>query len=375
MVNKVKIKSLNLDEFRNYDSLHLEFNSQQNIFIGNNGSGKTNILEAISFLSPGRGLRRTSYSDVTRIGSPMLFSACANIEGMEGSADILIKLESKDDKNVRRLKINDLNVRTIDELNNHLRVSWIIPAMDRIFSGPSVERRSLLDRMVLSFDPKHRRRMIDFDRLMRSRNRLISEEYFDTSWCNSIEIQMAKLGIDITISRIKMIKKLSSTMTEYIEKEHFPHIELNLSGFLDNKFDKYYLELEQEYANILLRNRKIDAIAGRTLIGPHRSDLIANYCDKHAKIDQASTGEQKIVLIGIFLSHAILIYNTTGFAPILLLDEIAAHLDEKRRNSLFQIITDIGSQTFITGTDKSIFSSINKSATFIYIANNKASYL
>ncbi|MBY7649112.1 MAG: DNA replication/repair protein RecF [Candidatus Liberibacter europaeus] len=375
MINKTKIKNLNLDEFRNYDCLHLAFDSQQIIFIGENGTGKTNVLEAISFLSPGRGLRHVSYSDVTRIGSDDFFSVCASIKGMEGLADISVKLESKDDKSMKCLQINDVAIRTIDELNDHLRISWLIPSMDKIFSGSSIERRRFLDRMVLSFDPKHRRRMIDFERLMRSRNRLLSDGYFDPSWCSSIEIQMAELGVEIDLARIKMIEKISYVMTDYVKKENFPNTGLSLSSFIKEKLNCSLLELKQEYAKILLEKREVDSIAGRTLIGPHRSDLIVHYRDKGIKINHTSTGEQKLVLVGIFLAHARLISNITGFAPILLIDEIAAHLDVKRRNSLFRIINDIGSQTFMTGTDKSIFSSLDKSAKFICISNNQAYYM
>ncbi|MBL0848700.1 MAG: DNA replication/repair protein RecF [Candidatus Liberibacter ctenarytainae] len=375
MVNNSRIKSLILSEFRNYSSLQLEFDSQQTIFIGDNGAGKTNILEAISFLSPGRGLRCVSYSDVTRIRSSSFFSTRASIEGMEGLVDISIKLESKDNRKVRCLQINDVAMRVIDELNNHLRVSWLVPAMDRIFSGPSTERRRFLDRMVLSFDPRHRRRMIDFERLMRGRNRLLSEGYFDPSWCSSIELQMAELGVDIAVARIDMVEKLSSIIFKYIQQEGFPCVELNLVGFLDNYPNNSLPDLKQEYARVLLEGRKLDSISGRTLTGPHRSDFVVNYRDKDVKIAHASTGEQKVVLIGIFLAHARLISNITGFAPILLLDEIAAHLDKNRRNSLFQIVKDMGSQTFITGTDSAMFSSLTETAKFIRISSNQACYL
>ncbi|RPD37764.1 DNA replication/repair protein RecF [Candidatus Liberibacter solanacearum] len=375
MINKIKIKRLNISEFRNYVSLRLVFDSQQTIFVGDNGAGKTNILEAISLLSPGRGLRRASYSDVTRIGSLSLFSTFACVEGMDGLAEISIKLESKDDRSIRCLRINDVAIRVVDELNSHLRVSWLVPSMDRIFSGPSTERRRFLDRMVFSIDPRHRRRIIDFERLMRGRNRLLSEGCFDPSWCSSIESQMAGLGVEIDIARVKMIDELSSLMAEYIQKENFPHVELNLTGFLDGKLNQSFLELKQEYVKILFDGRRMDSIAKRTLIGPHRSDLVVDYCDKDIKIVHGSTGEQKVVLVGIFLAHARLISNTTGFAPILLLDEISAHLDEGRRNALFRIVSDIGSQIFITGTDGSMFSSLSDTATFMRIANHQAFYL
>ncbi|AKK20107.1 DNA replication/repair protein RecF [Candidatus Liberibacter africanus] len=375
MTNQVKIKRLNINEFRNYASLRLVFDAQQTIFIGDNGAGKTNILEAISFLSPGRGFRRASYSDVTRMGSSSLFSTFSSIEGMEGLADISIKLETKDDRSIRCLQINDVTIRVVDELNKHLRISWLVPSMDRIFSGVSIERRRFLDRMVFAIDPRHRRRMIDFEHLMRGRNSLLSEGGFDPSWCSSIESKMAELGVEIDIARVKMINALSSLITEYIQKEQFPHIELNITGFLDKTFNQSFDELREEYAKKLFDGRKVDSIARRTLIGPHRSDLVVNYRSKDINIVHGSTGEQKVVLVSIFLAHARLISNTTGFAPILLLDEISAHLDEDKRNALFRIVTDIGSQIFMTGTDKSSFDYLNKKATFMRVYNNQAFYI
>ncbi len=372
MTNRIKIKFLNISEFRNYASLRLVFDAQHTIFVGDNGVGKTNILEAISFLSPGRGFRRASYADVTRIGSPSFFSTFARVEGMEGLADISIKLETRDDRSVRCLQINDVVIRVVDELNKHLRISWLVPSMGRIFSGLSMERRRFLDRMVFAIDPRHRRRMIDFERLMRGRNRLLTEGNFDSSWCSSIEAQMAELGVKINIARVEMINALSSLIMEYVQKENFPHIKLSLTGFLDGKFDQSFCALKEEYAKKLFDGRKMDSMSRRTLIGPHRSDLIVDYCDKAITIAHGSTGEQKVVLVGIFLAHARLISNTTGFAPILLLDEISAHLDEDKRNALFRIVTDIGSQIFMTGTDKSVFDSLNETAKFMRISNHQA---
>ncbi|AGA64046.1 DNA recombination and repair protein RecF [Liberibacter crescens BT-1] len=376
MIQRIKLNILKLTEFRNYDSLLLKFDTPCVVILGENGIGKTNILEAISFLSPGRGLRLASYRDIRRIGSSSNFSIFADVEGITGPAEILIKLEVKDNTLVRRLRINGVKVRGVDELNNYLRINWLVPSMDRIFSGPVTDRRRFLDRMVFSFDPRHGSYIINFEKLMRDRNRLLTEGRFDPSWLSAIESQMAELGIAIERTRAEMISKLSLLIAdvESSQKKYFPSARLGISGFMDNKLDNNILELQKEYAAILCKYRKRDAIAGRTLEGPHRSDLIVYHSENNLKAHQSSTGEQKVLLMSIFLAHARLISSTTGFRPILLLDEIAAHLDKKRRAVLFDIVNDIGAQVFMTGSDKEQFSTLACKARFIQLSNNNIDY-
>ncbi len=373
MPHKVSINRLKLADFRNYASAALAFDGRHVVLTGDNGAGKTNLMEAVSLLSPGRGLRRAPYGDVTRVGAAGGFAIFAELDGMAGEVEIGTGVETADEAAVRRLRINGTAAKTADELTDHLRVLWLTPAMDGLFTGGSSDRRRFLDRLVLSLDPAHGRRASDFERAMRSRNRLLAEGRFDPAWLSGIEAQMASLGIAMALARAEMLGLLARLIDESREATPFPTATLELSGFLDGTLDRPAVDLEDDYAALLREGRYRDAAAGRTLEGPHRADLLVRHRDKGMEAERCSTGEQKALLVGLVLAHARLVGNLTGHAPVLLLDEIAAHLDEGRRAALFDLIDALGGQAFMTGTDQSMFSALGARAQFFTVAHGGVS--
>nr|CAD6428186.1 DNA replication and repair protein RecF [Rhizobium sp. Q54] len=366
MVQKAFLSRLKLTDFRNYPEAVLMLDGRHVVLTGDNGAGKTNLLEAVSFLSPGRGLRRAVLSEVSRVGGTGGFSVFAEVEGMEGEVSLGTGIDGDSDSLSRRLRINGTPARSTEELSDHLSVLWLTPAMDGLFTGPSADRRRFLDRLVLSIDPGHGRRASDFERAMRSRNRLLSEGRYDPAWVSAVEAQMAGLGISMAAARREMLGLLRH-LASVSQQEPFPTPVLALEGFLDEAGDMPAAELEERYLDMLREGRGRDAAAGRTLEGPHRSDLLVRHREKDMDAGRCSTGEQKALLIGLILAHARLTANMTGFAPVLLLDEIAAHLDEGRRIALFDLVHELGGQAFMTGTDDAMFSPLGERAQFLEV--------
>ncbi|MBD8555297.1 DNA replication/repair protein RecF [Rhizobium sp. CFBP 8762] len=373
MVYKVSIDALKLTDFRNYPALSLELDERHVVLTGDNGSGKTNLMEAVSLLSPGRGLRRASYGDIARVDVPTGFSIFCALNGMEGSVDIGTGTVGGDEAQARRLRLNGTNAKTIDELLDHLRVLWLTPAMDGLFTGTSSDRRRFLDRLVLSLDAGHGKRASDYERAMRSRNKLLTEFRPDPVWLTGLERQMAELGIAMALARHEMLGLLSRLVEDRPRETLFPTAQLSISGFLDGSWHRPAFDLEEEFLDMLREGRYRDASAGRTLDGPHRADLLIRHQEKNMDAARCSTGEQKALLVGLVLAHARLVANITGHAPILLLDEIAAHLDEGRRAALFNLVDDIGGQAFMTGTDQAMFDSLGDRARFLNISNGHVS--
>ncbi|WP_438750961.1 DNA replication/repair protein RecF [Pararhizobium sp. O133] len=369
MPHKVSLSRLKLSDFRNYAALSLDLDARHVVLTGDNGAGKTNLMEAVSFLSPGRGLRRAAYADVARVGADTGFSVFAELEGMDGPVEIGTGTAGAEDGQARRLRLNGTTAKTVDELLDHVRVLWLTPAMDGLFTGGSSDRRRFLDRLVLSLDPEHGRRATDYERAMRSRNKLLSEGRPDPVWLAGLERQMAELGISMALARQEMLGLLVGLVDRNHEGGVFPAADLALSGFLDGEWHRPAFDLEEEYLEMMKAGRYRDAAAGRTLDGPHRSDLLIRHRAKDMEAARCSTGEQKALLVGLVLAHARLVGNMTGHAPILLLDEIAAHLDEGRRAALFDLVDDLGGQAFMTGTDQSMFSALGERARYLTVAN------
>ena len=367
MAHKVHISRLSLTQFRNYAALQLRFDGRHVVLTGENGAGKTNLMEAISFLSPGRGLRRAGYDEVVRNGADA-FTVFAEVDGMEEEVAIGTGVDLAEETLSRKLRLNGTPAKSADELTDHLRVLWLTPSMDGLFTGGASDRRRFLDRLVLSLDPAHGRRASDFERAMRSRNKLLSEGRFDPAWLSGLEQQMAGLGIAMALARREMLALLV-TLTERTASgdQPFPTASLALSGFLDEAQGVPALELEDRYAALLAEGRYRDAAAGRTLEGPHRVDLLVRHREKDMQADRCSTGEQKALLVGLILAHAQLIADMTGHAPVLLLDEIAAHLDVNRRAALFDRIHALGGQSFMTGTDRSMFAALGERAQYFTV--------
>jgi len=369
MAQKTSISRLKLTDFRNYTAASLALDSRHVVLTGENGAGKTNLMEAISFLSPGRGFRRAVLTDVTRVGADGGFAIFVDLDGMQGEAAIGTGIEPGEGESLsRKLRINSTPVRSTEELSDHLNVLWLTPSMDGLFTGSSSDRRRFLDRLVLSLDPTHARRASDFERAMRSRNKLLSEGRFDPSWLTAIETQMAELGIAMAAARQEMLGLLQSLSVNSAQTP-FPTPALALEGFMDGAMDRPAADLEEDYLAALRNGRGRDAAAGRTLEGPHRVDLLVRHQEKNIEASRCSTGEQKALLIGLILAHARLTADMTGFAPILLLDEIAAHLDEGRRATLFDLVDGLGGQAFMTGTDKSMFAALGDRAQFFTVTH------
>ena len=368
---RVSISRLKLANFRNYESLSLRLGPSHVVLTGENGAGKTNLLEAISFLSPGRGLRRAVYTDVTRSGAPDGFAIHAAIETEEGSVDVGTGLAGNaPGESGRRVRVNGVTATSADELLDYARILWLVPAMDGLFTGPSADRRRFLDRMVLAIDPAHGKRVLDYDKAMRSRNRLLTEERSDDAWLDAIETPMAELGIAIAAARAELMRLINDMIERSPDGSPFPKADCLIEGTLEQRIGiEAATDVEEIFRRALRDGRSRDRAAGRTLDGPHRSDLLVRHRPKAMPAELCSTGEQKALLIGLILAHARLTGKLAGMAPILLLDEIAAHLDEGRRAALFDIIEELGGQAFMTGTDTSLFDSLRGRAQFFNVSH------
>jgi len=363
------IEELKLHQFRNYASLRLELDERHVVLTGANGMGKTNLLEAVSFLSPGRGLRRAAYSVVSNSGEEFDESWAVNtaLNGAEGPVTIGtgITMTAQGPDTQRKVRINSATAKSSDALLEHSRILWLTPAMDGLFTGAASDRRRFLDRLVLAIDPSHGRRVNDFDRSMRSRNKLLEDYNADPSWLDSIEAQLAESGVAIAFARAELVTLLKGLIEAgpSDEKSVFPQSEIALEGTLEDLMQTGSAsDLEDSYRSLLCRERGRDRAAGRTLDGPHRSNLTVRYKAKNMNAALCSTGEQKALLTGLVLAHAQLVGDVSGMAPILLLDEIAAHLDPDRRAALFDLIDSLGCQAWMTGTDAPMFEALGKRA-------------
>lgn len=363
---QVHVSKLSLTNFRNYSSLSLALQPGAIVLTGENGAGKTNLLEAVSFLSPGRGLRRAKHDEVARLGAADGFVIHAQLEGPFG--DCGIGTGTSRAQEGRRVRINGEPVKNTEALLDWLRVIWVTPSMDSLFTGPSAERRRFLDRMVLAIDPAHGRRTMDYEKSMRARNRLFSDDIRNDAWFDAIEIQMAETGVAIAAARAEMLRLLTS-MFERLPNGPFPKAELALSGYVESILEgRPAVDVEEDYRLRLSSERGRDRAAGRTLEGPHLADMLVWHKPKSMPAASCSTGEQKALLLGLVLAHARLTAELSGAAPILLLDEISAHFDADRRAALFEILEELNCQSFMTGTEPLLFSSLEGRAKFLKVS-------
>ena len=378
------VEQLKLNHFRNYSALKLDLDQRHVVLTGENGAGKTNLLEALSFLSPGRGLRRVAYDTVAQQLSQDLpngndlaagtWAVHVTMEGAEGPVEIGTGLQAGPGgvDPQRKVHINGGVVRAADSLLEHARILWLTPAMDGLFTGPAGDRRRFLDRLVLAIDPIHGRRVANFEKAMRSRNKLLEDPHADSTWLDGIESQMAETGVAVAFARGELAALLRNIISKGPTgpKAAFPNAEISLQGTLEDMLlEGAAADLEDNYRAHLARNRGRDRAAGRTLEGPHRTNLAVRHGPKNIEADLGSTGEQKALLTGLILAHAQLVGEISGMAPILLLDEIAAHLDEHRRSALFDLIDTIGCQAWMTGTDQPMFESLGTRARYFKVAS------
>ena len=373
---RIHISKLSLTNFRNYGNLALDLAPGAVVLTGENGAGKTNLLEAVSFLSPGRGLRRATLAEVARQASGEGFAVHARVEGPYGSCEIGTGTAGNEagGENARKVRINGAPARTADALTEWLRVVWLTPALDALFTGPAGDRRRFLDRLVLAIDPAHGRRAADYEKAMRARNRLLVEGSRDTGWFEAIETQMAESGVAIAAARTELLRLLATMVERVPADSPFPRATLALSGWVEDQVGhRPAVDVEEAFRAALAEGRWRDRAAGRTLEGPHRADLLVGHAPKDQAAGSCSTGEQKALLVGIVLSHARLTGEIAGAAPVLLLDEIAAHLDAGRRAALFGILDELNCQYFMTGTDAALFSSLAGRAQFLTVAGGQVS--
>ena len=367
----VYLTRLKLDGFRNYSKLSLELDQRHVVLSGNNGAGKTNLLEAISFLSPGRGLRRANYASVGANGTQGAWSVFAELEGASGSVSIGTGLQKTGFgvDSQRKIRIDNMPANSSEELLEHLRIMWLVPAMDGLFSGPAADRRRYLDRLVLAIDPAHGKRVSNYEKSMRARNKILSDDAPDGAWLDAVEFQMAEHGVAIASARVEVISLLTSLIIETNKNDSpFPDALIHLNGTLEIAVGEVAAsDLELEYTNTLRAARRLDAAARRALQGPHRTDLVVHHRPKAMPAELCSTGEQKALLVGMMLAHARLVGNLHGFSPILLMDEIAAHLDAIRRAALFDMIDELGCQAWMSGTDKELFDALGKRANHMLV--------
>lgn len=355
-----RFRRLTLTDFRSYERIDLELDGRPVALSGRNGAGKTNLLEALSLLGPGRGLRNARLDELPRIGGAggWAVSARLSCDDGAGGADIRsLGVGSKDgDVDRRACRIDGAAASGPSAFAECLRLVWLTPAQDRLFVEGAGERRRFLDRMAMALDPGVARIAADYETAMRQRQRLLDERSRDETWIAALEVQMAENGVALAAARRDMAGALVAAACED-EASAFPAADIALDGEIEAALAyQPAAEVEEEFIDKLRGNRRIDAEAGRAILGPHRSDLLVTHRAKGRPARLCSTGEQKALLIGLILANARALSLKPGAAPlVLLLDEIAAHLDEDRRAALFDILSDLGFQCFMTGTDAALF--------------------
>ena len=357
------IRRLTLTDFRCYAAARLESDGRPVVLTGPNGAGKTNLLEAISFLAPGRGLRRARLEDATRIaagevGPPVdrRWAVAARFDSPTDAVTIGTGIDpTAPPGTVRRtVRIDGRTVRSQADLANHVVMVWLTPLMDRLFVEGASNRRRFLDRLVFGFHPSHATHLSAYEQAMRERNRLLKDHRVDDAWLSALEDGMASNGVAVAAARREVSQRLAAAADG--SDRTFPRAELATTGMVEGWLgDRPALAVEETLRRRLRGNRRADAAAGAATEGPHRSDLMVRHAGKGVAAGQCSTGEQKALLIGIVLANARLMAADFGAAPLLLLDEVSAHLDAARRAALFESLLDLRAQAWLTGTDAHLF--------------------
>src|SRR6188472_3521397 len=367
------IRRLTMTNFRSYHAASLDIGRSLVVLTGRNGAGKTNLIEAISFLVPGRGLRRAALEEVAFSEGDGSWAASAEVEGMLGLATLGTGIEpsAADATGRTRLcRIDREPVGSAAAFADHLRVVWLTPAMDQLFAGPASERRRFLDRLVLAVDAEHQGRVNALERALRSRNRLLEDPRPDPHWLDAIEHETAELAVAVTALRVETVDRLKGALAARKDPASaFPAAAIALDGWMEQLVPLHpAVEVEDRYRATLRSNRARDAAAGRTLDGPHLTDLAVVHAGKGIAAAQASTGEQKALLIGLVLAHAGLLAEMSGSGPVLLLDEVVAHLDPGRRAALFAALQKLNSQVWMTGADPAAFAEIASQADVLSVS-------
>jgi len=369
-----RLRRLVLDNFRNYRAASLEPGADTIVLVGPNGAGKTNLIEAISFLAPGRGLRRATLDEVAFVEGDGSWAVAAEVEGALGLVTLGTGVERPLEEGAalaRKYRIDREPVPSAAAFADHVRVVWLVPAMDGLFAGAPSERRRFLDRLAFAVDGEHLSRVNALERSLRSRNRLLEEPHPDAHWLDAVEHETAELAVAVAGSRVETVRRLETVLASRTGAA-FPPASIALDGWIEKLVPAHPAgEIEARYRTILRDNRPRDAAAGRTLDGPHLTDLAVVYAAKNIPAADASTGEQKALLIGLVLAHARLIAEMTACAPVVLLDEVIAHLDPERRTALYDELAQLGAQVWLTGADPAVFGELKTRAAIVPVASGR----
>jgi len=382
------ITRLQLQNFRSYESADLRLDGRPAshivVLTGPNGAGKTNLLEAVSFLAPGRGLRRAALAEVARINgaaSPSGWAVAVTLETAAGPVTVGTGLERAEPgagvAERRVLRIDGAPHRSHGVLSELLSVAWLTPPMDRLFIEGAAGRRRFFDRLVQGHDSHHAARLGAYEHAMRERARLLRDGRAgkagaEAGWLDALEDTMARQAVATAAARRALRDQLAQAVALGIGP--FPAADLTLDGELERALESApALAVEERFRATLAAQRPLDAETGTTTRGVHRTDLLVRHRAKDAPASRCSTGEQKALLIALQLAHARLLHATTGAAPVLLLDEIAAHLDETRRTALFDELLALSGQAWLTGTDPVLFRALGPAAEWVEVAENRLS--
>ncbi len=383
---RVWVERLQLTDFRNHRSLHLSLGPSPVVLTGPNGAGKTNLLEAVSLLTSGQGLRRVPYPELVRMGA-MRWTVAARLVTPLGPLNIGTALaaptaashrpDHQPGRNPGRIvHIDGATQSGSGALARHFEMVWLLPAMDGLFTGPASDRRRFLDRLICGLDPSYRSLLGQFERAMQHRNRLLADGARDGSRFVAFERVMAEAGVAIAAARAVAVAELAAAIGARRNARIgalFPWAELTLIGTLEAELGtRPAIEVEDAYCELLGRERERDRVAGRTLEGPHRSDLGVQHGPKQMPAKVCSTGEQKALLIGLVLAHCDVVRQRQhGTSPILLLDEIVAHLDPLRRSALLAEIIALDTQAWMSGTDPEAFSALGGRGQFLHLEEGR----
>jgi DNA replication and repair protein RecF len=374
------VQRLTLTDFRNHADAHLATDGRPVCLFGPNGAGKTNILEALTMLAPGRGLRAASLQDMGRAGSDKERPWTVHAKLVADAAELVLAVgaertpnESASGGGAKRVTRLNGQPASAAEFARAARITWLTPAMDRLFSGPAGDRRRFYDRLVMGRAPEHGAASAAYERALRERQRLLSEGRADAAWLSALEREMAAHGAAIAAARVDTLARLQDGIDARPDGA-FPKAVLSLEGALEARFEAgaKSADVEEAFAHTLATVRPRDAATGRTLDGPHRSDLLTRHAGKNMPAEQCSTGEQKALLIGLVLAHARALAADPGAGPaMILLDEAAAHLDAMRRAALFEELLSNPGQAWLTGTDESAFEAFGARAHYFEVRDGR----
>jgi len=372
----LRLHKLNLSHFRNYDTLRIEPRGARIVVLtGDNGAGKTNLLEAVSLLAPGKGLRGAELSDIqARDGGGNLWAVAAEVETPQG---LMMRLGTGLDREMKRrvIRLDGRDMKSQNELSGIISAVWLTPQMDRLFLEGAGPRRRFLDRLVYSYAPDHAARVSRAEKHLRDRMRLLQEgRAADPQWLDTLESQIAGDSVAIAAARVQFLESLQHHAFGLKEKESlFPVPLLQAEGTVEARVDSMpALALEDDIRLSLRNGRAADGASGRTEGSILRSDLKVVYADKNMPAAQCSTGEQKGLLVAIILAHAFMMQAEKGHVPLILLDEVAAHLDDARRAQLLSFLSGVEGQVWLTGTDARMFSGVESQARFYTVSHGHA---